>query len=186
MDDPMTPLPTRHIMTGRPPTPRGQDRGEPGQYRTDYEPYTPYTPIGPARGPARVPFSARSTPAPFAGASAYRTPPGHERGKSVDPRTAKMQADVFKRRLHAWAATYFREATDEISLYYKPDLLALGPDFVGVVKLIDGRVRDKRTALRREAGYYDRLVMHYRALRHLYRFMTNTEFVSQIDRDEIV
>ena len=109
MDDPMMPPPTQHTTIPRPSRPRAQDRGEPGQYRTDYEPHTPYhhTPISPVRGPA-----------PFAGSSAYRTPPGRERRKSVDARTAKiqtkMQADVFKRRLHAWAAVYFREATDEI------------------------------------------------------------------------
>ena len=59
----------------------------------------------------------------------------------------------------------------------------MGPDFVGVVKLIDGRVRDKRAALRRGLGYYDRLVVHYKALRHLYRYMTHSEFVSPIDSD---
>ena len=54
---------------------------------------------------------------------------------------------------------------------------------MGVVKLIDGRVRDKRAALRRGLGYYDRLVVHYKALRHLYRYMTHSEFVSPIDGD---
>lgn len=52
---------------------------------------------------------------------------------------------------------------------------------MGVVKLIDGR--DRCTALRREAGWYDYLVMHYKALPHRYRYTTSTEFVSRINRD---